>query len=145
MRMPLSTWILKSTFPTDSLTFFCSLYLPMYMIHQFEEHYDDRFKIFTNTIVMNSPNPEYLLESLNILLINVGYVWALFSIVIFHSDYHCHIRPLCDCSVAHSFSYEWSWSRHFLSPTQSVESRIVDFHFLLLGTLPLHPSNYVQS
>ncbi len=54
----------------------------MYMIHPFKEHYGDRFKIFVNTIVMKSPDPEYPLESLNILLINVGYVWALFSIVI---------------------------------------------------------------
>jgi len=111
------------------------------MIYQFKKHYGDRFKFFTNIIVMKSPNPEYPLESLNILLINVGYVWALFSIVIITAIFDPFMIVLLPIVSA------MNGAGHVISssPTQSVQSRIVDFYFLLLGTLPLHRSNYVQS
>lgn len=69
-NMPLSHW-----------QFVCSLFLPLYLLHQFEAHYKNRFKDFMNTTLFKSPKKsDCPLTDKDIFLINVFYCWIIFTI-----------------------------------------------------------------
>ena len=48
------------------------LHSPIYMIHQLEEHVNDRFRTFINEKVFGGRDA---LTTANVILVNVGYVW----------------------------------------------------------------------
>ena len=59
-----------------SLTFLC---LPLYMLHQFEEHDDDRFRRFVNIVVCKGRQG---LSLADVFWINVVGVWCLLSLTL---------------------------------------------------------------
>ncbi len=52
-----------------------ALQLPVYMIHQYEEHDDDRFRRFFNDLIGNGRE---LLTTPAVFIINIGGVWAIY-------------------------------------------------------------------
>ena len=52
-----------------------ALQLPVYMIHQLEEHDDDRFRRFVNTMLGGGRD---LLTTPAVFIINIGGVWAVY-------------------------------------------------------------------
>lgn len=50
------------------------LQLPVYMLHQFEEHYADRFRLFVNATIGGGKE---VLSHLDVFVINVGGVWGV--------------------------------------------------------------------
>lgn len=54
------------------------LLMPIYMLHQYEEHADDRFRLFVNeTLGDGAP----LLTRLDVFVINVPGVWGIYALV----------------------------------------------------------------
>jgi len=54
------------------------LLIPIYMFHQYEEHADDRFRLFVNGVLGNGAT---LLTRLDVFLINVPGVWGIYSLL----------------------------------------------------------------
>ncbi len=52
--------------------------LPLYMLHQLEEHYDDRFRKFVNRYLGGGVE---LLTPTSVFVINVPGVWGIFAVV----------------------------------------------------------------
>ncbi|MEM8946358.1 MAG: HXXEE domain-containing protein [Planctomycetota bacterium] len=52
-------------------------HLPMYQLHQYEEHEDDRFRTWVNRVIGNHRE---VLSSNAVLLINIVGVWAVFTV-----------------------------------------------------------------
>lgn len=50
------------------------LQLPIYMLHQYEEHDDDRFRLFVNATIGGG---QEVLSRFAVLVINIGGVWAV--------------------------------------------------------------------
>lgn len=50
------------------------LHLPVYMLHQYEEHDADRFRIFVNTVVGGGKD---VLTRMDIFIINIAGVWGV--------------------------------------------------------------------
>lgn len=58
--------------------FLVFLLIPIYMLHQFEEHADDRFRLFFNRMLGGGAQ---LLTRFDVFLINVPGVWGLYALV----------------------------------------------------------------
>lgn len=56
------------------------LQLPVYMLHQVEEHYHDRFRLFVNEAIAGGREA---LSTQAVIVINVGGVWAVNLIVLY--------------------------------------------------------------
>jgi hypothetical protein len=54
------------------------LLIPIYMLHQYEEHVDDRFRLFANRMLGGEAE---LLTRLDVFLINVPGVWGINAVV----------------------------------------------------------------
>lgn len=54
------------------------LLIPIYMLHQYEEHADDRFRLFVNKMLGNGAQ---LLTRADVFLINVPGVWGIYALV----------------------------------------------------------------
>jgi hypothetical protein len=54
------------------------LLIPIYMLHQYEEHADDRFRLFVNKMLGDGAP---LLTRLDVFLINVPGVWGIYALV----------------------------------------------------------------
>lgn len=54
------------------------LLIPIYMLHQYEEHADDRFRFFVNKMLGDGAQ---LLTRLDVFLINVPGVWGIYALV----------------------------------------------------------------
>ena len=64
--------LLRTSWPLATLAVFVQL--PVYMIHQMEEHYDDRFRSFLNQRLARGLNA---LTKDDVLTINLGGVWGV--------------------------------------------------------------------
>ncbi|MGF1582327.1 MAG: HXXEE domain-containing protein [Gemmataceae bacterium] len=58
------------------------LHLPIYQLHQYEEHDDDRFRKFINEVFGNGRD---IMTVDAVFIINIGAVWALYTAVIIAS------------------------------------------------------------
>ncbi len=58
------------------LELFVFLALPIYMLHQYEEHDDDRFRSYVNSTLANG---RVGLSLADVFVINIGAVWALLT------------------------------------------------------------------
>src|SRR6185312_7580301 len=67
---------LASRLGTADLAVF--LLIPIYMLHQYEEHADDRFRLFVNKMLSNGAQ---LLTRLDVFIINVPGVWGIYALV----------------------------------------------------------------
>lgn len=56
------------------------LLLPIYMLHQYEEHDDDRFRLYVNRMVGHGAE---VLTPAAVFVINIGAVWVLDVVVIY--------------------------------------------------------------
>ncbi len=70
--------VVYQDWPTGLLLIF--LASPGYMLHQLEEHIDDRFRRFTNQKMFAGRDA---LTTANVILINVGYVWGINLIALY--------------------------------------------------------------
>ena len=77
----LAGWLLLALTPLVALVAPCALtmtylLLPIYMLHQFEEHYDDRFRRAVNEMIGGGRE---VLTSLAVFVINIAGVWAVIA------------------------------------------------------------------
>lgn len=78
-----ASWLLYKTFqPLDELTFLCTLYLPLYLLHQCEEHYKNGYKKLSNRAVFGSKTDDFPQNDFDVLWINLIYIWSLHGVVI---------------------------------------------------------------
>lgn len=68
-------WIALSGPTMSAALVLVALQLPVYMIHQYEEHDDDRFRRFFNTLLGHGRE---LLTIPAVFVINIGGVWAVY-------------------------------------------------------------------
>jgi len=66
------TPVLASGWPFPLLLIW--LQLPIYMLHQYEEHHADRFRLFVNATIGRGKE---VLSRFSVLVINIGGVWAV--------------------------------------------------------------------
>lgn len=69
------TPVLASGWPLALLLIW--LQLPAYMLHQYEEHYADRFRLFINATIGGGKD---VLSRLDVFVINIGGVWGIDTI-----------------------------------------------------------------
>lgn len=79
------TPLLVGRWPVVFISLF--LLLPMYMLHQYEEHDNDRFRKFVNTRIGSG---QEILSSAVVFLINVPGVWGVLAIALYLA-YDVHV------------------------------------------------------
>lgn len=63
------------------VVFLIWLQLPIYLIHEFEEHvYPGNFKDFVNHVMFKSTVPNLPLNSINTFWINIPFIWVMFPV-----------------------------------------------------------------
>lgn len=63
--------------PSNTLLFLIWIQIPIYLLHQFEEHSRNGFKNYVNKNVFNIASGDYPLNDKNIFWINIPIVWIL--------------------------------------------------------------------
>jgi hypothetical protein len=63
--------------PSNTLLFLIWIQIPIYLLHQFEEHSRNGFKHYVNQTVFKVSNEDYPLNDKNIFWINIPIIWIL--------------------------------------------------------------------
>jgi len=63
--------------PSNTLLFLIWIQIPIYLLHQFEEHSRNGFKNYVNKKVFNVVDGDYPLNDKNIFWINIPIIWIL--------------------------------------------------------------------
>lgn len=76
--------------PSNTLLFLIWIQIPIYLLHQFEEHSRNGFKNYVNRKVFNVEDGNYPLNDKNIFWINIPIIWILMPLFAILSN----INPL---------------------------------------------------